>query len=138
MTSEHICPVCQRPVTWTEGVYRVCGTDYHAACFEWPPCISFKWKTEIDVGAREKLLDALIEVLASKSKADWDPDCVSSLLVNLDLIRRNDDEPRIRNGAALAVSLLVIVSAIAISFLATVYPSRQASRLDPVQALRFE
>src|SRR5207249_4086518 len=36
MTSEHICPVCQRPVTWTEGVYRVCGTDYHAACFEWP------------------------------------------------------------------------------------------------------
>jgi hypothetical protein len=77
-----------------------------SACFEWPPCISFKWKTEIDVGAREKLLDALIEVLASKSKADWDPDCVSSLLVNLDLIRRNDDEPRIRNGAALAVSLL--------------------------------
>src|SRR3989442_6147105 len=33
---------------------------------------------------------------------------------------------------------VVIVSAIAISFLATVYPSRQASRLDPVQALRFE
>jgi lipoprotein-releasing system permease protein len=33
---------------------------------------------------------------------------------------------------------LVIVSAIVISFVATVYPSRQASRLDPVQALRFE
>ena len=33
---------------------------------------------------------------------------------------------------------VVIVSAIAISFLATVYHSRQASRLDPVQALRFE
>ena len=32
----------------------------------------------------------------------------------------------------------VIVSAILISFLATLYPSRQASRLDPVQALRFE
>jgi lipoprotein-releasing system permease protein len=34
--------------------------------------------------------------------------------------------------------LTVVVSAIAISFLSTIYPSRQASRLDPVQALRFE
>jgi lipoprotein-releasing system permease protein len=33
---------------------------------------------------------------------------------------------------------VVIVSAVFISFLATIYPSRQASRLDPVQALRFE
>ncbi len=33
---------------------------------------------------------------------------------------------------------VVIVSAIVICFLATIYPSRQASRLDPVQALRFE
>jgi lipoprotein-releasing system permease protein len=32
----------------------------------------------------------------------------------------------------------VVVSAILICFLATIYPSRQASRLDPVQALRFE
>ncbi len=34
--------------------------------------------------------------------------------------------------------VVVVVSAIAICFLATLYPSRQASRLDPVQALRFE
>jgi lipoprotein-releasing system permease protein len=34
--------------------------------------------------------------------------------------------------------VVVIVSAIAICFLATLYPSRQASKLDPVQALRFE
>ena len=34
--------------------------------------------------------------------------------------------------------LVVVVSTIAICFLATIYPSRQASRLDPVQALRFE
>jgi len=33
---------------------------------------------------------------------------------------------------------MVIVSAIVISFVATIYPSRQASKLDPVQALRFE
>ena len=33
---------------------------------------------------------------------------------------------------------IVIVSSILICFLATLYPSRQASRLDPVQALRFE
>jgi lipoprotein-releasing system permease protein len=34
--------------------------------------------------------------------------------------------------------VVVIASAIAICFIATLYPSRQASRLDPVQALRFE
>ena len=34
--------------------------------------------------------------------------------------------------------VLVVAAAILICFLATLYPSRQASRLDPVQALRFE
>ena len=33
---------------------------------------------------------------------------------------------------------IVVVAAVAICFLATIYPSRQAARLDPVQALRFE
>jgi lipoprotein-releasing system permease protein len=34
--------------------------------------------------------------------------------------------------------VIVVAAAILICFLATIYPSRQASRLDPVQALRFE
>ena len=33
---------------------------------------------------------------------------------------------------------LVVVSAILIAFLATIYPSRQAAKLDPAQALRYE
>jgi lipoprotein-releasing system permease protein len=33
---------------------------------------------------------------------------------------------------------IVVVAAVIICFLATIYPSRQASRLDPVQALRYE
>ena len=33
---------------------------------------------------------------------------------------------------------VVIGAAIVICFVATIYPSRQAARLDPVQALRFE
>jgi lipoprotein-releasing system permease protein len=34
--------------------------------------------------------------------------------------------------------VVVVFSAVLICFIATIYPSRQASRLDPVQALRFE
>lgn len=34
--------------------------------------------------------------------------------------------------------LVVIVSAIVICFVATIYPSRQAARLDPAQALRYQ
>lgn len=34
--------------------------------------------------------------------------------------------------------VVVVISAVVICFLATIYPSRQASKLDPVQALRFE
>jgi len=33
---------------------------------------------------------------------------------------------------------LVVVVAILICFVATIYPSRQAARLDPAQALRYE
>jgi lipoprotein-releasing system permease protein len=33
---------------------------------------------------------------------------------------------------------LVVVAAIAVCFVATIYPSRQAARLDPAQALRYE
>jgi len=34
--------------------------------------------------------------------------------------------------------LIVVAGAVLICFVSTIYPSRQASRLDPVQALRFE
>ena len=33
---------------------------------------------------------------------------------------------------------LVVVAAILVSFVATIYPSRQAAKLDPAQALRYE
>ena len=33
---------------------------------------------------------------------------------------------------------LVVIAAILICFVATIYPSRQAARLDPAQALRYE
>ena len=33
---------------------------------------------------------------------------------------------------------LVVLAAILVSFVATIYPSRQAAKLDPSQALRYE
>jgi lipoprotein-releasing system permease protein len=33
---------------------------------------------------------------------------------------------------------LVVVAAVVICFVATIYPSRQAARLDPAQALRYD
>ena len=40
--------------------------------------------------------------------------------------------------AAAARRVVVIAAAILICFVATIYPSRQASRLDPAQALRYQ
>jgi lipoprotein-releasing system permease protein len=42
--------------------------------------------------------------------------------------------PFVVEGVDLAV---VVVSAIVVCFLATLYPSRQAAQLDPAEALRF-
>ena len=38
----------------------------------------------------------------------------------------------------LRLLLLVVLAAIVICFLATIYPSRQAARLDPAEGLRHE
>ena len=34
--------------------------------------------------------------------------------------------------------VLVVITAVIVCFVATLYPSRQAARLDPAQALRYE
>jgi lipoprotein-releasing system permease protein len=34
--------------------------------------------------------------------------------------------------------VVVVIGAILVCFFATIYPSRQAARLDPAQALRYE
>ena len=45
---------------------------------------------------------------------------------------------RLVNNAAWSLGVIVILAAIVICFVATIYPSRQASKLDPAQALRYQ
>ena len=41
-------------------------------------------------------------------------------------------------AAAAATAAIIVTAALVICFLATIYPSRQAARLDPAAALRYE
>ena len=34
MTSDRLCPVCDKPVMPEKGIYRVGDTDYHRECYE--------------------------------------------------------------------------------------------------------
>jgi hypothetical protein len=38
MTSERICPVCERPVVPAGGIYRIGDNDYHRECYEHRQC----------------------------------------------------------------------------------------------------
>ena len=54
----------------------------------------------------------------------------------IDSIRSQQSRAESRRGMAL-VGVCVLV-AVLICFIATIYPSRQAARLDPAQALRYQ
>jgi lipoprotein-releasing system permease protein len=66
---------------------------------------------------------------------------VSQVADRYRLVRLPSDVYQITHVPFIVVPLeltLVIVAAILVCFLATLYPSRQAARLDPAQALRYE
>jgi lipoprotein-releasing system permease protein len=66
---------------------------------------------------------------------------VSSVLDRYKLIRVPIDVYQVSHVPFTVLPLdfvLVVVSAVLVCFFATIYPSRQAARLDPAQALRYE
>lgn len=67
--------------------------------------------------------------------------CVSYVLDRYELIRVPVDVYQVSHVPFRVLPLdfaLVIVAAVVVCFVATIYPSRQAARLDPAQALRYE
>jgi hypothetical protein len=76
------------------------------SCWEWPSCFHYGWMN-IAVLARENLLDALLKVLISKSKGEWDPSCIHTFLMDFNLIREFETTPHIRDGAVVAMDVLL-------------------------------
>ena len=91
--------------------------------------------------ATERLADAAPAEVAAEMRLLADTfAAVATVLDRYQLIRVPMDVyqiayvPFVIEGADLAV---VVAMALVICFVATIYPSRQAARLDPVDALRF-
>ena len=72
-----------------------------------------------------------------RDRAGW---AISTVLDRYKLIRIPMDVYQVSHVPFVVLPLdfaLVVVSALVICFLATIYPSRQASKLDPAEALRY-
>jgi hypothetical protein len=78
-----------------------------ARCFEWPACLTLKWRNDIHVFARENLLEALVKATASRPMEKWEDVCVNALVVQFNCIRETDDALHNKNGAALCMNLLL-------------------------------
>lgn len=76
-----------------------------ASCWEWPACISFAWPQTIYASAREELFYALIKVMRAKDA--WSDECRNSMVFELDVIRKTEQEPHIRSAAILCLDMLL-------------------------------
>lgn len=76
-------------------------------CFEWPACITRNWSNDMHISARERLLEALIKLMASQSADEWEDVCVNTLLVQFNCIRQIDKARYLRSGAAFCLELLL-------------------------------
>jgi hypothetical protein len=80
--------------------------------FEFPDCVTFRWRNDLPTGVREHLVAAILRCLLSKPRDAWDSGVINSVVAQLDLIRRTDDAPHVRGAAVLGLAALFETSAV--------------------------
>ena len=74
--------------------------------FIFPACASYRWPSRVSRTARETLLTALMKLFLSRPRQDLDDSVLNGLIVQLNIIRNEDDVDYIRNGALVCLDAL--------------------------------
>lgn len=90
-------------------LYANADTLSTSAGYEYPECVNLTWTNDLPTQAREWLVSALVKLLVSRERHDWDDADINAVVVQLDLIRRADKASHVRNGALVCLDALLDV-----------------------------
>jgi hypothetical protein len=77
--------------------------------FYFPDSMLLSWSNDLPTPARESILSAFVRMILSKPRDEWATEDLNTCVVQLDIIRRQDTESHIRNGALLCLDALLEV-----------------------------
>lgn len=80
-----------------------------ATDWEFPNCVELNWTNNLPSPARETLLSAFVKMMLAKSRVDWWDQALNAFVVQLDVVRRTENEDHIRGGAILCLDALLDV-----------------------------
>jgi hypothetical protein len=75
--------------------------------FQFPESMLFRWSNELPTTARESILSAFIMMILSKPREDWSREDLNTCVYQLDIVRKQDKDSHVRNGALLCLDALL-------------------------------